>query len=122
MNISLSKVIDGYFLAANARRLSEATLRDYANTFRKFESHLGKDPPMGDITAEHIRGFLAAQDVSKKSLLNYHIGLSALWTWAVKEDLVSEHVVRKVRRPRPEKKAIQPYRESEIKAMLGALR
>ena len=122
MNISLSKVIDGYFLAANARRLSEATLKDYGNTFRKFESHLGKDPPMGDITADHIRGFLAVQNVSKKTLLNYHIGLSALWTWALDENLVSEHTVRKVQRPRPEKKAVKPYRESDIKALLSALR
>ena len=36
MNISLSKVVEGYFLAANARRLSKNTIREYANTFRKF--------------------------------------------------------------------------------------
>ena len=122
MNISLSKVIDGYFLAANARRLSEATLKDYANTFRKFESYLGKDPPMGDITADHIRGFLAVQNVSKKTLLNYHIGLSALWTWAVNDGLVDDHILRNVARPKPEKKVIKPYRESDIKALLSALR
>ena len=98
MKISLSKVVDGYFLAANARRLSKNTIREYANTFRKFSIHLGCDPPIDEITPYHIRTFLAAQSVTKKTLLNYHIGLSALWTWALKEELVDEHVVRKVGR------------------------
>lgn len=122
MNISLSKVLEGYFLAANARRLSENTIREYANTFRKFSSFLGEDPPMGEITPNHIRRFLVAQTVSKKTLLNYHIGLSALWTWALKEELVSENIIRKIDRPKPEKKAIKPYSQADLRAMLGALR
>lgn len=121
MNISLSKVIDGYFLAANTRRLSMGTIRDYSNTFGKFEEFLGPDSPMGKITAEHIRGFLAAQRVSKKTLLNYHIGLSALWIWALNENLVHEHTVRKVSRPGLEKKEIKPYSETDIWALLNAL-
>jgi len=102
--------------------LSKNTIHDYANTFRKFVDFLGEDLPMGDITPVHIRSFLAAQTVSKKSILNYHIGLSALWTWAFNEGLVSEHIVRKVRRPRPEKKAIKPYSEADIKTLLSSLR
>ena len=78
MNISFSKVVEGYFLAAGARRLSKGTIQDYANTFRKFSTFLEKDPPMEEITPDDIRGFLAVQNVSKKTLLNYHFGLSAL--------------------------------------------
>jgi site-specific recombinase XerD len=122
MNISVSKAIEGYLLAANARRLSKDTIHDYKNTFCKFMDFLVSDSPIVEITPNDIRAFLAAQSVSKKTLLNYHIGLSALWTWAVREDLVGEHVVRKVRRPRPEKKAIKPYREEDIRALLNALR
>ena len=73
MTISLSKVVEGYFLAANARRLSKNTIRENANTFRKFMDFLGDDPPMGEITAGHIRSFLAPKKVSKKTLLNYLI-------------------------------------------------
>ena len=122
MKISLSKAIEGYFLAAYARRLSENTIHDYSNTFRKFREFLVEDYAIEDITPNHIRMFLASQDVSKKSLLNYHIGLSALWTWAYNDDLVSEHIVRKVRRPKPEKKAIKPYLETDIRALLSSLR
>jgi len=61
MKISLSKVVDGYYLAANARRLSKNTIRKYANTFRKFTDFLGDYPPIGDITAGYFWVFLAAQ-------------------------------------------------------------
>jgi integrase len=54
-------------------------------------------------------------------VLNYHIGLSALWTWAVAEDLAPEQVVQKVKCAKPEKKAIKPYSEVDVKAMLAAL-
>ena len=122
MKIRFSKVLEGYYLAANARRLSKDTIHDYSNTYRKFQSFLGEDPFIEDISVEHIREFLAAQDVAKKTLLNYHIGLSALWTWAFNEKLVDDQIVRKVNRPRPEKRAIKPYSETEIREMLNSLR
>ena len=81
--ILLSQAIEGYSLAAYARRLSKHTMADYNNTFRKLQSHLGTDPPIAEITADQIRAFLAAQGhLSKKTVLNYHTGLSALWKWA----------------------------------------
>jgi integrase/recombinase XerD len=121
--LTFTQAIDGYLLAANARRLSQNTLNDYTLTFRKFIDHLGSDPPIESITPKDIEAFLASQNsVSKKTLLNYHIGLSALWTWCVEEELVKEHIVQKVRRPRPEKKDIRPYTQAEIQAMLNALK
>jgi hypothetical protein len=50
-----------------------------------------------------VQAFLAAQTVSKKTILNYHIGLSALWTWAANEGLVDEHILHQVERAKPEK-------------------
>jgi hypothetical protein len=44
--ITLSRAIEGYFIAAHARRLSRHTLRDYDNTFRRFEEFLGRNPPL----------------------------------------------------------------------------
>jgi site-specific recombinase XerD len=119
--ITLSQAIEGYFVAAHARRLSRHTLRDYDNTYRRFEEFLGRDPPLADIDAGHIRTFLASLDhLSAKTLLNYHTGLAALWTWATKEGIVDQHIVRQVERPKPEKREIRPYTLSEIKAMLEA--
>lgn len=64
---------------------------------------------------------MAAQNhLSKKTLLNYHIGLSALWTWAIEEGLTKHHIIRKVKRPNPEKPAIKPYTRDDVEAMLAA--
>lgn len=44
--ITFSQALEGYFLHADARRLSPHTIADYANTFRKFQNHLGNDPSL----------------------------------------------------------------------------
>lgn len=121
--LTFSQSVDGYLLAAQARRLSPHTIQDYQFTLRRFAQFLGDDPPIEDVTSKHVEGFLAGlAHVSKKTLLNYHIGLSALWTWLVAEEIVPVHVVRKVRAPRPEKKEVQPYTQAEVKELLGALK
>ena len=119
--ISFSKAVEGYLLAVSAGHLSEHTIRDYQTTFQKLTDYLNEDFPITEITEEHVRSFLAEQTVSKKTVLNYHIGLSALWTWAVDEGIVDIHIIRKVRKPKPEKRVIKPYSEAEIRAMLNSL-
>jgi integrase/recombinase XerD len=119
--ITLSAALEGYFIAAHARRLSPATLADYDNTFRKLEEFLGRDPPLATITADDIRAFLGGMyGMSAKTLLNYHTGLSALWTWAVKEGIADQHIMREVDRPRPEKREIVPYTQRDLQAIMAA--
>jgi integrase/recombinase XerD len=120
-SISFSQAVDGFLLAANARHLSQHTIKDYLTTFRKFHIFLDDDPPISAISAKRVEAFLAAQEVSNKTVLNYHIGLSALWTWCVKEELVNEHILHKVERPKPEKRQIKPYTQTEVKDMLASL-
>ena len=94
--ITFSQALEGYSLYAEARRLSPRTIADYTNTFRKFKLFLAPDDPsLAAITADAIRRFLASQNgLSKKTLSNYHTGLAALWTWAVKEGTPSGGGVR----------------------------
>jgi site-specific recombinase XerD len=92
--ITFSQATEGYLLAAGARHLSEHTIRDYLNTFKKFSNFLDEDLSIEEITRHHVEAFLAAQTkVTNKTLLNYHVGLSALWTWAVSEHIVPNYVV-----------------------------
>jgi site-specific recombinase XerD len=119
--ITFSQAIDGYFLAARARHLSSHTLADYANTFRKFAAFLTADPHIGSITHQHVEDFLRVQTVSNKTILNYTIGLSALWHWALKEDLVTTNILQQVEKPKPEKPAIQEFSLADIRAMLSSL-
>lgn len=121
-NLKLSQALQGFFLTQQARRLSPHTITDYQNTLTKFKEFLDRDYNMEYITMHHVEEFLAAQtSLSKKTLLNYYTGLSALWTWALKENIVSTHVPRLIPPPRPEIRQVAPYSETEIKAMLNSL-
>jgi len=120
--LSFSQVIEGYNLAARARSLSEHTIQDYNNTYKKFKTHLGSNPAFSTITKTQIRTFLAAQkNICKKTLLNYHTGLSALYTWAVAEGYTPDQLMHGIERPKPEQRVIQPIPVDHIRAMLSVL-
>jgi len=67
---TLSQIIAGFMLTAESRHLSPHTIADYSNTFRKFQAYLEKDLPFHTITCYDIESFLAAQTISKKTILN----------------------------------------------------
>jgi site-specific recombinase XerD len=76
---------------------------------------------LAEITDEVIEEFMASlTGISKKTALNYHTGLSALWTWAVAKGFVETHIVREVEPPDPDTKDIIPFSEQEVKLMLSA--
>jgi len=117
-----SQALEGFFLSVQSRKLSTHTLSDYENTLvNKFQAFLPGDPLVEEITSRTIEEFLAAQTVSKKTVLNYHTGLSAFWSWAIREKVAREHVVRAVQPPKPEQTDVQPYSEQDIRAMLSSL-
>lgn len=118
----LSRVMEGYVLSLRARHLSENTILDYTRTLHKFAGFLVTDPAVHEITSVHIELFLAShKNLSNKSLKNYYIGLSALWTWLVREGFAAENIVRKLTPPKVEQKEVVPLSESEIKLIMGAL-
>ena len=118
--LTLSQALEGYTLFAEPK-LSPHTIQDYFNTFRKFQSFLGEDLLINDINVEHIAGFISQyQHLKKKTLRNYHTGLSALWTWAYQQKLVDEKVPQTYKPPRPDEIAVVPYTEADIKAMLAS--
>jgi integrase/recombinase XerD len=122
IKVKLSQAIQGFTLSLHGRHLSIHTIYDYENTLRKFKAFLEKDYYLEEITSHHVEEFLAAQTtISKKTALNYHTGLSALWTWAVKERLVSQQIIHNVTPPKAEKREVVPYNEAEVRSMLNSL-
>lgn len=115
----LSKSIDGFTLNCQARRLSPHTIKDYTNTLRKLTAYLD-DKPAREISRSDLRKFLAAQSVSKKTLSNYHIGLSVFFKWCLAEDLIEENPLIGIPRPKPEQRTIEPIPEAHIRAILQA--
>ena len=117
-----SKVVEGFVLSMSARHLSEHTIADYTRTLDKFAAFLEDDKPVHEITSQHIEHFLASfKGLSNKSLLNYYVGLSSLWSWLVKEEIVKTNIVRKLTPPKSERKDITPFTEAEVKAIMSAL-
>ena len=121
--ITLSQAVQGFMYTLNARRLSENTILDYQNSIGKFQLYLKQDLPIDEITARDIEGFLISQQEGRtnKTLLNYYVGLSALWNWTIREKFATENVVRAVPAPEPEDREVIPYTREEVKAMLNAL-
>jgi site-specific recombinase XerD len=120
IDLTFSEAVAGFTLNLKARHLSDHTVADYLNTFRKFADYLKQDHPLSKITHTQIEGFLAAQTVSKKTCLNYHTGLAALWTWAVKEKYLKENLIHKIDRPAVNPPVIDAFTTEEIEKLLKA--
>ncbi len=134
-SLTLASAIEGFLLACEARQLSPNTVRDYTVTLRTFADFAGPDAPFAAIDERVILRYMVSlalpqprpgavdrppAPLSKKTALNRHTGLSALWTWAKAEGYVTRNVVREVEPPRPEKRAIVPLSETDVKALVAA--
>ena len=118
--LTFTQALEGYILFAEPK-LSPHTLQDYFNTFHKFQTYLGEDLLINEITVDQVAGFINRyQQMSKKTLRNYHTGLSALWTWAFQQHLVDEKVPQQYSPPKPDVLVIVPYTEADIKSMLAS--
>jgi site-specific recombinase XerD len=121
-SLTFYQVMVGYILSIESRHLSPHTIKDYKNTFKKFLSFIGKDTPFKDITNKHIEGFLATfTTVTNNTLLHYYSALAAMWSWAVREDIVSRNIVHGLTPPKPEQKEVLPFTEMEFKALLSVV-
>ncbi len=117
--LTISQVVEGYNIFAQTR-LSPNTIRDYSNTINRFMDYLGVDMVFEEIKVDLIEGFLYSyRNLSKKTIKNYHTGLSALWTWAYDRKFVSEKVPQQYKTPRPDQIEIAPYSEADVKAMFA---
>lgn len=135
--MNISRAIDGFLLSKRVQGCSPNTLRNYRLDLRRFCEFLDGDPELHQIDADRIRAFLEhlmttrleqpgvaprpAVILSAKSLRNVHTTLSSLWTWAMGEGYVSEHVPRAVQVPNPEPPAIEPFTEAEVRRLLDSL-
>jgi integrase/recombinase XerD len=120
--MNLSEATGVFLEARRAQRYSPHTISDYQNTYNKLLAWLG-DVELTEISASTVRRFLASREgISKKTLLNYHTGLSSLWTWLVENDLAELNVVRLVRPPKAEQRTIRPFTHQDVIDLLTAAR
>lgn len=118
----IEDVFERFITACIGRDLSPHTIEDYSRTINFFIQYMG-NVDMREVTPDHISGFLASlKGVGAKTKLNRHIGLAALWTYALKMEIVNRHVVRLVDKPKPKRIVIDPFSELEVRALLSVVR
>ena len=104
--------------------LAERTRETYGYHARKFIGFVGEDEPVEKITPMQIRQYLAhvAEENSRRYASDNWIWLSSFYTWA-EQALNIPHVLKtgRVKRPSFTKKQVQPYSDTEIKAMLKSV-
>lgn len=121
---TLDEVVDQFIYARKAERYSHNTVLSYVSCLKKFSVFVGGSRVrFSDVGADQVRSFLGSMShLSDKTIVNYHIILSSLWTWAVENELADEHAVRKVKKPKYLKKRVVPFTEAEIRRLLACSR
>lgn len=113
--------VEGYWLTRR-RSLSEATVLDYALTFRRFGAWI-ENGELKKVKAAQVNAFLEHLeedlDLAPKTVLNAWIALSSFWTWAQTE-LKITHVMRQVARPKARPRPMQAFTEDEVRRLLAA--
>lgn len=120
--LTLSKAIEGYFLAKKLT-FTEQTVLNYRWALGRFTAYWGqRDPILSEIQVPQVRAFLDSLQgtLSQKSLLNIHAVLSSLWTWAKAEGFVEQNIIHSIEAPEPEDRAIIPYSQADVRTMLKA--
>ena len=135
--LTLSQSVEGMLFYKRASGKSPSTIADYRNSFDKLQTFFAKNPPFVSITRDQLVAFFAwLQDeyvcaanghiqrkpihLSPKTILNIHVALSALWTWAVNEGLVEKNIVRTIDAPRVQPPVIETFSKEQIEALLKA--
>jgi site-specific recombinase XerD len=106
--------------------LSPHTIADYKNTFKKLFLFFRDEIQLEDVIRKEMVDFFAwllgvyisnpdgvaprkEKPLAPITIRNIHTNLSALWTWAVEEDLVQRNVVQEIEKPPGSAPVIEPY-------------
>lgn len=106
------------YTSSKKLKFSEHTLVSYELTFRRAVVFFGEDKNILTIKPEDISDFLCSIPGHKKTMLNAHIALSSLFTYAVKRNYIATNTVHLVDAPDPEERIIIPFTEYEIRELL----
>lgn len=119
----LTDLVNRYW-RARQRDLSQNTYNDYSRTFTRLSAWLESEHHITEvdaITADHIDGYLnhlKAAGLKPKTILNQHVGLSSLWTYAAKFNI--PQIIHQVNAPTVHRDQPTPYTKDELERMLRA--
>jgi site-specific recombinase XerD len=134
--ITLDRLIEGFLLSCKVENKSPATISYYKNMLDKFQWFLNKFG-IETIDASTIRNFLgyvkdtenrwdssnarANRLVSLTTVKSYYVGLSALFNWAMREELIETNPVTTVRKPKLPHKTVKGLEAEVLHRLLGSI-
>jgi site-specific recombinase XerD len=116
---TLSEAVEEY-LTARSTNLSHHTIRDYSLTFSRMLTYFPGDPSIASLSHREAQKFLATIPGSKKTKLNAYTALGSLWTWCLNEEYVEKHIIRRLEKPDPDQKVIEPFTKVESERLCKA--
>ena len=135
--MSLRSLVQGFILCQRTEGKSPRTVEYYQGILRRFLWYAEKKgwPDQAQLVSEwQVRDFLgyvassrdrwgtssknSRTEVSHSTLRHYYVGLHALFSWAVREGLLEESPIDKIKIQKAKPRVIQPYAPAEIQAML----
>lgn len=137
--LTLSQCVDSLLFYKRAEGKSPNTLNDYRTCCAKLQEYLKDDPLFISITRPQLIAFFdwlqndytrqpagpiprGPIKLSPKTILNVHTALSALWHWAVDEEIAPKNLIRTITPPKVPAPVIEPFTKDDIEAMLKACR
>jgi integrase/recombinase XerD len=129
----LSKAVAGFLQYKEAEGLSPRTIEVYTDHLERWLGYVG-DVNITTVTTAQIRAFLVwlrtdyqsarifgrGQPISSKTLRNYWVSLSALFTWAATE-FGFPSPVKGVPAPKFEVAPVEPFTQAEVEKLLKAV-
>jgi integrase/recombinase XerD len=116
---TLSEAVEEY-LVARSTNLSQHTIRDYSLTFSRMLAYFPGNPSIVSLSHREAQKFLATIPGSKKNKLNAFTALGSLWTWCLGEEYVEKHIIRRLEKPNPDQKVIEPFTKAEFERLCKA--
>ena len=125
--VTLEDAIAGFYRRCMAKNLSPHTISFYKYRLQAFQRFLIAEQlptEVGKITSAIIRDFITDQNmhVSSATADDSFVTVRALFTYLVKDDVVTDNPMKGVERPKTKKVIIITFTTEQIQAMLGICR
>ena len=133
---TLSEALSAYSICAKAEGKSPKTIRHVVQTVGYFRDFMGGDIDLNSISANDLRRFIIGLQGKNKylrhpfskpqqcglspfSIATYCRGIKSFYAYLLREELIDQNPVQKVKVPRVPSKAVPTFSELQIEKLLS---
>lgn len=115
----LANVIDQVAMECD---LQECTIAQYRLAVSRFSAWLGRAASKDDLTTDYLNGFLCAlqKRLSGTTVRNYRVAITRVWNYLSTNHGHPSYEVRRLRRPKQERKPVYSWWPDEVSLLLKA--